>query len=118
MGWLGDPTAFGVYIVLVGVVVEALALRSVALGVDSKTWPVVEGRVTSSRLDQDSDGQAAPLLDEFPVGGPVVLRYNPSKPRFARVRPGVPWETWMWVVIGFGALLLGVGVLQGWVEPS
>jgi Protein of unknown function (DUF3592) len=62
--------------------------------------------------------KASRLLGLYQVGGPVEARENPSKPSYAVVRPGVPWETWLWVVIAFGTVLLGVGVLQGWVETT
>ena len=35
------------------------------------------------------------------------------RPTHAVLRPGVRWETWMWMLIAFGTLS-GVGVNQGW----
>jgi hypothetical protein len=149
--WLDDPAAFGIYILLVGLVVGGLALRSVARGVDSKSWPTVDAQISSASLDPRTATagglvrvgydyivgartysrretltvsiprtreKASRLLGLYQVGGPVEARENPSKPSYAVVRPGVPWETWLWVVIAFGTGLLGVGVLQGWVETT
>jgi uncharacterized protein DUF3592 len=150
VSWSDDPTAFAMYILVVGLVIGGLALRSLARGVDSRTWPTVEGRITSGSLDQDSDGgyfvrlayeyvveartytrredvtlsfprtraKASGVLERYTVGGPVEVRYNPSKPSSAVVRPGVRWSTWLWLVIAFGTLLLGSGVLQGWVGST
>jgi hypothetical protein len=51
LSWLDDPAAFGIYILLVGLVVGGLALRSVARGVDSKSWPTVDAQISSASLD-------------------------------------------------------------------
>jgi hypothetical protein len=150
VNWLEDPTTFAIYVLLVGLVVGALALRSFARGVDSRGWPVAEARITSSSLEQDSDGgyfvrvtyeydvrstmhtrredltpswplmkgKATRLQAAYPIGATVDVRYKPSKPTHAVLRPGVRWETWIWMVIAFGTLLLGVGMLQGWIAAG
>jgi Protein of unknown function (DUF3592) len=147
VNWLQDPTAFAIYVLLVGLVVGALALRSFARGMDSRGWPVAEAWITSSSLEQDSDGgyfvrvsyeytvgstmhtrrehlttswpltkgNATRLLAAYPIGATVDVRYKPSRPTHAVLRPGVRWGTWVWMVIAFGTLLLGVGLLQGWI---
>jgi Protein of unknown function (DUF3592) len=67
-----------------------------------QTWPPTERR-------------ASRVLARYPEGSDVEVRYKPSKPSVAVVRPGVAWTTWMWAVVSSGVLVLGAALLAGWV---
>jgi hypothetical protein len=145
MNWpLDHPAAFGTYTLLLGLVIGGLALFYLNRGLSSRAWPAVEARVTSARLDQDSDGQfsvdvgyaytvggetytrtenltvwlptrenAEAVLRRHPVGGAVVVRYDPTRPRVAVLRPGVSVGVWVWLVISVGIVAAGVVMLTG-----
>jgi hypothetical protein len=55
-GLLDHPAAFGTYTLTLGLVIGGLAFFYLNRGLSSRTWPAVEARVTSARLDEDSDG--------------------------------------------------------------
>jgi hypothetical protein len=145
MNWpLDNPNAFGAYTVALGCVIAGLALFYLRRGFSSQWWPTIEARVTSSNLDEDSDGQfsvdvtysyavgdetytrtenltvwlptrenAESVLRQHPVGGMVEVRYNPSQPRVAVLRPGISAWLWLWLAIGAGMTSLGVAMLTG-----
>jgi hypothetical protein len=125
------------------------ALFYLRRGFASRYWPTVEARVTSSTVDEDSDGQfstevsytyevggqtyrrtetlnswlptrenAEGVRRRHPVGGTTAVRYDPSRPRVAVMRPGV--SVWMWVglILGTGVTALGVAMLSGAVPAG
>lgn len=145
MNWtLDNPSAFGVYALALGLLITGLALFYLNRGLSSLRWPSVEALITTSRLDEDSDGMfsvdvtytydvngerysrtenltvyfptrenAERLQREYPVGGAVVVRYNPSRPSLAVLRSGVSAKVWLWVTIGTAITALGVALLTG-----
>jgi hypothetical protein len=53
------------------------------------------------------------VLREHPVGGAVEVRYDPSRPRVAVLRPGASVWLWLWLAIGIGVAAAGVAMLTG-----
>src|SRR5262245_35385237 len=143
-GLVDHPAAFGIYVLLLGLVIGGLALFYLNRGLNSRNWPSIQAQVTSARLDQDSDGQfsvdvcyaytvggetytrtenlrvwwptrenAERRLRAYPVGGVVAVRYDPTKPSLAVLRPGVSANVWIWLAISTGGTALGAAMLTG-----
>jgi hypothetical protein len=53
------------------------------------------------------------VLRQLPVGGVVEVRYDPSRPQVAVLRPGASAWLWLWLAIGAGVVAVGVAMLTG-----
>ena len=53
------------------------------------------------------------VLRQHPVGGEVEVRYDPSCPRVAVLRPGASVWLWLWLAIGAAVGAAGVAMLTG-----
>jgi hypothetical protein len=63
-----------------------------------------KGRQDEFRSDYDAER----VVSRYPVGKPVPVNYNPESPEEAMLERGVWWGTVAIVLLGAGAVALGV----------
>jgi hypothetical protein len=78
--------------------------------------PLVANRVFfGDGVSVSSSAGAVRRVDRYPAGSKVRVYYDPEKPARAVLEPGPTWHVYALTAIGAVVVLLGVGVITGYV---